>query len=199
MILEPQKLDDSVVIFEGKTRRGKAWDEFSMDNNDKTILSSSEWNMINGMSNSIFENNDALKFINDSKKEIVEIWDSNTTDLKSVKCKGKADMVVSDINGRRVLIDLKTTKDASLEAFRRSSWSYGYDRQAAFYMDGFDADEFWFIVIEKDTPYRMGIYKAGDEFLNEGRKKNQILLDRYSEYFISRNLKINEFYFKGEL
>lgn len=196
MVLEPSKLDDNVVVFEGKTRRGKAWDEFSIENADKTIISTSEWNMLNEMSNIIFENGEAMNFINSSKREIVEVWENN-----SIKCKGKVDMVINHNpnSGKKILVDLKTTKDSSIESFRRSSWSYGYDRQAAFYMDGFEADEFWFIVIEKESPYRMGIYKASDEFIESGREKYYNLIQMYREYFIDKKLDINKFYFKGEL
>ena len=194
MILEPSKLDNEVVVFEGKTRRGKAWDEFKMANSDKTIISTSEWNMINDMSNVIFENKEAMEFINNSKHEVVEVWKNN-----SIKCKGKADMVVMNIENKKILIDLKTTRDSSIESFRRSSYSYGYDRQAAFYIDGFQADEFWFVVIEKENPYRVGIYKASDEFIEGGRIKNNYLLEMYQEFFINKIKDINSFYFKGEL
>jgi len=195
MILEPNKLDSDIAVYEGKTRRGKAWDEFSLDNQDKTIISASEWNVINAMSDEIINNPVALDFINTSEKEVVNIW---TDEQTGIKCKGKADMVAESENGK-ILIDIKTTQDASIEAFRRSAWKYGYDRQAAYYMDGFDAVEFWFVVIEKSSPHRIGIYKASDKFIDEGRKKNSMLLDYYHQYFIAKDKKVNEFYFKGEL
>lgn len=204
MVLEPAKLDNEVVVFDGKTRRGKVWDEFSLTNSEKTIVSTSEWNMINNMSNVLFENEEAMKFISESKHEVVEVWKDdkwlgpNPTNYK-VDCKGKADMVMMNADGKKVLIDLKTTRDSSLEAFRRSAYNYGYDRQAAFYLDGFDADEFWFLVIEKENPYRVGIYKSSEDFIAGGRDKNFTLLEMYQKYFIDRVKDINKFYFKGEL
>ena len=194
MVLEPSKIDNQVIVFEGKTRRGKAWDEFKMENADKTIVSTSEWNMINNMSNILFENEQAMSFISESKHEVVEVWED-----RGINCKGKADMVVTNIDDKKILIDLKTTRDSSPESFRRSAYNYGYDRQAAFYLDGFQADEFWFLVIEKESPYRVGIYKASEEFIEGGRQKNQSLLERYKEFFIAKVKDINKFYFKGEL
>jgi len=197
MVLEPSKIDNEVVVFEGKTRRGKVWDEFKMENADKTIVSTSEWNMINNMSNILFENEQAMSFINSSKHEVVEVWEN-----KGINCKGKADMVTTSlewIEDKKVIIDLKTTRDSSPESFRRSAYNYGYDRQAAFYLDGFKADEFWFLVIEKEAPYRVGIYKASEEFIESGRQKNQSLLSSYKEFFITRIKDVNKFYFKGEL
>tara|TARA_R110000744_G_scaffold18096_1_gene48720 strand:+ start:1620 stop:2399 length:780 start_codon:yes stop_codon:yes gene_type:complete len=196
MVLEPSKLDDDVVVFEGKARRGKVWDEFSLENSDKTIVSTSEWNMINNMSNVLFENKEAMSFINSSNHEVVEVWE----DLNlGVSCKGKADMVINLYDNKKVLIDLKTTRDSSVEAFKRSAYNYGYDRQAAFYLDGFDADEFWFVVIEKESPYRVGIYQASEEFISRGRDKNLNLLKSYKEYFINKDKDVHKFYFKGEL
>lgn len=194
MVLEPSKIDNQVVVFEGKTRRGRVWDEFKMENSDKTIISTSEWNMINSMSNILFENEQAITFINSSNHEVVEVWEN-----KGINCKGKADMVFTDLDDKKIIIDLKTTRDSSLESFRRSAYNYGYDRQAAFYLDGFNADEFWFLVIEKESPYRVGIYQASEEFIEEGRQKNQNLLERYKEFFVARVKDVNKFYFKGEL
>lgn len=196
MVLEPAKLDSEVVVFEGKTRRGKAWEEFKLENDDKTIVSTTEWNMINDMSGVVLENKEALEFINNSKHEIVEVWQNEDT---LISCKGKADMVIENLNGKKTIIDLKTSSDCSPESFRRSCYKYGYDRQAAFYLDGFKADEFWFVVVEKEKPHRVAIYKASDEFVEEGRMKNNKLLKTYQEYFIKKVKNIDEFYFKGEL
>ena len=194
-ILEPEKVD-TIVVFEGKTRRGKAWDEFCIDNADKTIITSKEWETITNMSKVILNNEEAIDFIAHSHKEVVNIWDDTT---RGIKCKGKVDCTFTASDNRKILVDIKTTKDSSIDSFRRTSWKYGYDRQAAFYMNGFDADEFWFIVIEKESPHRVGIYKASEPFLNEGRNKINTLMDLYHKYFVSKEEKINEFYFKGEL
>jgi exodeoxyribonuclease VIII len=195
MVLEPNKLDDTIAVFEGKTRRGKVWDDFSMEHSDKVIISSSEWDTLTSMYNVILKNNAATEFLSQSQKECVNIWQEGLTNLK---CKGKADCVI-DTGSGKILIDIKTTADASLDVFRRSCWKYGYDRQAAWYLDGFNATEFWFIVIEKTAPYRIGIYKAGDELITEGRKKNRRLVDMYHEYFVTKELNINDYYIKGEL
>tara|TARA_B110000238_G_scaffold159742_1_gene173314 strand:+ start:882 stop:1655 length:774 start_codon:yes stop_codon:yes gene_type:complete len=193
-ILEPGKVDSDIAIFDGKTRRGKVWDEFVLDNEGKTIISVSEWNAINQMSDIIYSNDVAATFLMKSHKESVRIWETG-----GVKCKGKADMVIIDDNGDKILIDIKTTQDCSLDAFRRSSMKYGYDRQAAWYLDGFGATDFWFVVIEKASPYRLAIYQASDEFIGAGRLKNNALLNKYKEFFIDKSSSIDDYYFKGLL
>lgn len=50
-------------------------------------------------------------------------------------CKGRADWVFRSSAGV-VLLDLKTTEDATPEAFGRSCARYGYHRQDAWYSDG---------------------------------------------------------------
>lgn len=50
-------------------------------------------------------------------------------------CKGRADWVFRSTGGV-VLLDLKTTEDATPEAFGRSCARYGYHRQDAWYSDG---------------------------------------------------------------
>ena len=77
-------------------------------------------------------------------------------------------------------------KEVLINEFRRSSLKYGYDRQSAFYGDGFKAERFIFIVIEKSAPYNIGIYECSAEFIEEGREKYKNLLSQYKEYFIDK-------------
>ena len=71
----------------------------------------------------------------------------------------------------KTLVDIKTTQDSSFYSFKGSAYKYGYDRQSAFYGDGFKAERFIFIVIEKSAPYNIGIYECSAEFIEEGREK----------------------------
>jgi len=90
------------------------------------------------------------------------------------------------------LIDLKTTADGSFYGFSNSCKKYGYDRQSAFYMDGFGCDEFVFITQEKERPYNVSIFYAGDEFVERGRQEYKYLLGLYKRFFIDNEESVDE-------
>jgi len=193
IVLEPEKFETDIAVFEGKTRRGKVWEEFKEKNEGITIITEAEYKKILDMRKHLVTPDESYEFIENSTHEVVNVW--NTL---NINCKGKVDCVY-DSNDKKILIDVKTTQDASPDAFRRSAYKYGYHRQAAFYTDGMGADEFWFAVVEKEAPYRTGLYKASDEFLNNGRIEISKLMEKYREYFIDKEKSIKEFYFKEEL
>ena len=144
------------------------------------------------------------EYIEESEHEVVRIWEmANSTEGEDIiKCKGKVDCVYTRPVGNKnpkVLIDVKTTQDASPESFKRTAYRYGYHRQSAFYLNGFEADEFWFAVVEKEAPYRTALYKASEEFIEAGRREISELLTKYSEYFIKKEKHVKSYYFKGEI
>lgn len=53
-------------------------------------------------------------------------------------CKARADHVHRLADGRVILLDLKTTSDASPAQFSRRVWNFGYHRQDAWYSRGFE-------------------------------------------------------------
>lgn len=80
-----------------------------------------------------------------------------------------------------LLIDIKTSTNASYNSFQRDVINYSYDVQAAFYLhygnilselsgEG-KIDAFIWIVIEKEPPYACAIYIADDSFLRIGMSK----------------------------
>jgi len=188
-ILEPDKFKNKVISFDG-TRRGKVWEEFKNENSDKTIITKTEENTLMKMRKRLLSIPRVKNLLTGGDSEVVNCWEDSDT---GVYCKGKADYI-KDENGRKILIDIKTAQDHKENSFKGSCWKYGYDRQSSFYMDGFVADEFWFIVIEKTDPFDIGIYMCGDEFINNGRQKYKDLLYTYDEYFIKQNREITEYY-----
>jgi|TARA_B100000035_G_scaffold33593_2_gene25505 exodeoxyribonuclease VIII len=88
--------------------------------------------------------------------------------------KGRIDRLEKTENGWLIL-DLKTTDDASPEAFSKKAFNLGYHIQAAFYSDlvravlGGDEITFMFCAIERRRPHGISLYKASDEMVQLGR------------------------------
>ena len=59
-------------------------------------------------------------------------------------------------------------------------------------MDGFNCDEFVFITQEKEEPYNVSIFYAGQDFLDRGREEYKYLLDIYRRFFIDNEESIDE-------
>ena len=88
--------------------------------------------------------------------------------------------------GANCVLDLKTTEDASPQAFMNSAYTYRYWVQASFYMDGLAANglnmfEFIFAAIEKSSPHAVMAYPAGDALIAAGRREYKRLLRTYAD------------------
>ena len=192
-ILEPEKFEEKTHIFDGKVRRGKAWDEFKeeYDKDANCILLQSEYNNLKCMQDVIMSNSECQELLYGGKNEAVSCWEDEDS---GVFCKGKADKVKKDF-----VIDLKTTASGEFHSFKGSAYKYGYNRQSAFYMDGFNKRNFIFIVIEKSSPYNLYIYECSDNFIDSGREEYKQLLKTYKEYFIDEAKVPSQYYYKGIL
>lgn len=177
-MLEPNEFNDKVLVFNSATRTTKGYKEFKADNpNAPTIILQKEYDKIMYMQDVLFSHNEVKDLLQkEGEREIANAWKDEDT---NVFCKGKA-----DYRNGKTLIDLKTTGDGSHWGFSNSCKKYGYDRQSAFYMDGFGCDEFVFITQEKERPYNVSIFYAGDEFIERGRQEYKYLLDIYRRFFI---------------
>ena len=185
-MLEPNEFNNKVLVFDSSTRTTKGYKEFKEKNSQaSTIILQKEYDKIMYMQDVLFSHSEVKDLLHKGgEREIANAWKDKDTE---VFCKGKA-----DYRNDKVLIDLKTTSDGSFYGFSNSCKKYGYDRQSAFYMDGFDCDEFIFITQEKERPYNVSIFYAGDEFVDRGRQEYKYLLDVYKRFFITNEESINE-------
>ena len=194
-MLEPDIYDDNVIKVDASTRTAKAWKEAVAKYNGKVsalILKSELYNIMR-MRDVLYGIEEISGFLTgEGENEGVKIWRDPHTD---VYCKCKVDRITKD----NVMVDLKTTTDCSLSAFKSSVYKYGYNRQAPFYMDGSGANDFIFIVQEKSAPYNVALYETSPSFLSNGREEYKGLLSDFKEYIIEENLDINQSFKKAVL
>lgn len=85
-------------------------------------------------------------------------------EVDGVWCRAMVDNAPAD---KRIIYDLKTCEDASPDAVIRSVMTYGYDVQAAHYLDVWKAAtgetrRFRFVFVEKTAPYEVSVVELHD-------------------------------------
>jgi len=188
-ILEPSDYEARFITapFENRRRlkRDEAeWQAFDEAARGKTVLRPSEDAMVTALSVSARDHHRhplaASLLATPGLTEASALWIDPATELR---CKGRMDKIVP--RGKRTLVvDVKTTVDASPRAFSRDIAKFGYHIQAAYYIDGLyrlhpALRSFVFIVIEKSPPYCVAVYEIDDATLTLGRNLYQQYLSRF--------------------
>lgn len=175
VLLEPAELENRFAVrppgIDRRTNVGKAqWAEFELASVGKTILESRDaYETLLGIRDALADHPLAFDLLTKpGLTEISALWRSDET-----ACKGRIDRLTS-YGGWTWAIDVKSTNDASRDAFARSCVNYGYYLQAAFYLDGLETIDprdrrFAFIAVEKKPPYAMAVYEPDIVFLEAGR------------------------------
>ena len=167
---------------DGRTSEGKAAKaEYAKD--PRVQLTAEDSADIAAMVTALRNHADAGKILAlPGDSEVSMVWN----DVRSgLTCKGRIDRLITRKSGM-VIVDLKTAADASPNGFARSAIGYGYDIQAAQYVDGLRActgiDEIGFVwlVVEKKTN-AVAVYSATDaqsqpDFLTNGRHRRDRLM-----------------------
>lgn len=160
-----------------RTKEGKAtWEAFCLENQGVEIVTAEEGEMLLGMRESVMAHPAARALLNGPG--IAEgscFWyDEQSGEL----CRCRPDFYRED----GIVVDLKTTEDASLEGFTRSVAKYNYAMQAAFYSDGIEAATmkpvhgFAFIACEKTPPYAVQCFQLDFQAMEAGRVTYRNLL-----------------------
>ncbi len=161
-----------------RTNEGKATlAAFQARNLDKSILDKDDFDTAKAIRRAVLAHPFAKKILSEGKPEQTIIWDDDESGLK---CKGRIDWIPG--NGNGVLVDLKTTRDASSEKFIRSCIDYGYAKQAGMYIDGIMKatgevfDSFMFIAVETEPPYHTEVHVMDMRFIEWGYLEYRRLL-----------------------
>jgi len=103
----------------------------------------------------------------------------------AIRCKARPDCHTPELAGG-TLWDIKTTTDASRNAFEKTIFSMGYHRQAAFYLAGarslgLPAEHFVFVAVEKEPPYAVATYRLTEGAIDAGMAELKALATKYVE------------------
>ena len=179
-LLQPEQFDALYVTAPECDRRTKEGKQIWADlmESGKEVISRDDMDKIVRMEAEFADVRKQFLSAPDLQTEVALTWTDRET---GVDCKGRLDAVCGGY-----IIDYKTTTDAGTKAFSREAIRYGYDLQAAMYMDaarenGLNPKGFIFIAQEKTAPYLINVIHAGDAFLDRGVWIMRDLLGKYKE------------------
>lgn len=181
-LLEPES--KNFVFVDRRTKAGKeSFEAILAENPFAEALPLSEEPVVYGASQAVLASATVQSLhLLDGEKEGVAF-----ATIGGLECKAKPDVWISPCERypQGLLVDLKTTTDASPEGFRRSSEEYGYHIQLAFYrmvlqraLGLSDAPPAVIIAVEKKYPFMVNIFPVSDEALRVGEEEALRLLEK---------------------
>ena len=172
LLLEPETFDEEFAIapeVDRRTKDGKeAYNAFLAASDGKSVITLADYEKAAEMAQKALEAPFVKKLLN-GEHEKPFFW---VDDLTGEGCKIRVDCITT-IVGKPVIVDYKTTADASTDGFMRSAVNYGYDLQAGMYCEGVEKVTgqkplFVFIAQEKTPPYAVNILQADDLMVKRG-------------------------------
>ena len=147
----------------------------------RTSLSSEDFGMVCNMADALRTHDVAGRWFDPGRKNYRKANEVSlyVQEFEGSAVKGRLDRLEKTSDGRFLILDLKTTDDASPEVFQKKAFNLGYHIQAAFYSDlvarVFDVDpeqvDFIFCAIERRAPQGIKLYNASTQMLDYGRKQ----------------------------
>lgn len=181
LTLEPNKFDDEFVVmpkFDRRTNIGKAgYHAFQANIFGRSCISEDDYQKAQNIAQAVRQHE-----LGASLLDCVDVERSIYFTHKGtgIQCKSRPDAWA-----RTIIIDLKTTADASYRAFQSSAFKYGYFLQAAMAHEALASinikmEKFVFIAVEKTFPFAVGIYILDDEALDWGINQFNELMTNYA-------------------
>ena len=209
-ILEPETFSDEFAVgirVDRRTKEGKEkWENFVASVGNREVISPDDMDVLRDMKQAIDDDYLASTFLTGIHEESFFWTDVETGE----KCKVRPDCI-AEVDGKKYLVDYKTTDSCADGAFERSVRKYGYKFQSGMYREGyfqntFEDVGFVFVAQEKAAPYAVRVYVCTDEFLEEGYTQFREAIGLYHECktknhywgYEGPNNDVSELYGEGE-
>lgn len=182
---------DEIAAFkpEGMDLRTKKGKDFAEEHKNKMIFSSSDAYTLNQMMRSLREHPFTAALVNGELKGKAEQSFFCTDPETGLELKARPDFMLDDCS---LIIDLKSTVNASPEGFQRSAFDYGYHTQASHYLDvvegatGTRPQAFLFVAVEKVRPFCTAVYMADQAMIDLGKQHAREALNNIAKWFADK-------------
>lgn len=159
-----------------RTKEGKErWAAFENENAGKVILDAEDWQAVLRVRDAVHTHPVAGPLLRGGVSEqTVYATCPETGDL--IKC--RCDYLLDE---RGMIVDLKSTEDASPAGFGKSVANFRYHLQPPWYQDVFrqafgEAPPFWvFVAVEKSRPHAIGVYYVDPDMVASARSEARAL------------------------
>ena len=164
------------------TKEGKA---FVAEHKGKIILNSSDAYAVDQMMLSLREHPFSAGLVNGDLKGKAEQSFFCTDKETGLELKARPDFILDDCS---LILDLKTTVDASPKGFQRSVANYRYFVQASHYLDvvegatGTRPQAFLFVAVEKVRPFSTAVYMADQSMIDLGKQQAREDLNNIAQW-----------------
>lgn len=184
-ILEKDDFGNDFIILPDINRRTKAgkeeYERYQIEafNGDKELISRNDMTVIVDMYEAVM-NHPLAKQLLTGEHEKDFFW---TDDATGEKCKCRPDCL-TEYEGKKYIVDYKSTDSCEDGHFERSCRKYGYKFQAGMYTEGvfqntFEQYGFAFVAQEKKAPYAVRVYFCTPEFVAQGYDQFRELIGIY--------------------
>ena len=172
LLLQPDTFSDEFAVAPNVDRRTKGgreeYNSFLEAAGSKTVITGEDYQRAIAMVDKCLSEPFMEQLIS-GEHEVPFFW---TDELTGENCKCRAD-AIAEIGDNLVIVDYKTTTDASTDTFMREAMKWGYGFQAAMYSEGVEKNTgrkplFVFIAQEKTEPYAVNILQADPAFIGNG-------------------------------
>lgn len=163
------------VLSGAGSKTGKAWKAFEEEHEGEYLFKANDWRHLIGMRREIYNHSDAweLLYNNTSPDSYRSEYTIVGTDIATgIEVRCRIDRLKQ--LGGKIVIDLKTSRDASPRAWQKQADGDGLATQC-FIMTSLAEElfkekiEYRYVVCDKDPPYRVEVFKLPQEFIDLGR------------------------------
>ena len=175
LLLEPDEFNDEFAGAPNVDRRTKAgkeeWERFLSESSGKTAISFDDLDTASGMVAKAMTVPFVRTMLDHGKTEQAFFWVDDDTELL---CKVRID-ILSEIEGKVVITDYKTTANAKTDIFNQSIFRHGYHLQAYMYSEAVMKNlklsyrpDFYFLAQEKQRPYSVNLIQVSEDVMMAG-------------------------------
>ena len=180
-VLEPELWDSTIAVpphsFDRRTKAGKELAAaFEAESAGKLVLSPEDADQVRRMADAV-RKHPAARFLLElpGRREASYTWTDPVTGLQ---CKTRPDWHSGD---HRLVVDVKTTKDASRVEFAKSIANLDYHVQAAWNRAAIEAEQFLTIAVENTRPFAVAVYPASGAMIAAGERRIQAAMKQLAQ------------------